>query len=64
MTILTYCLYQGGAGWLDHQVRVEEDCLQQRLGEGGQLGHQRRQSEVDAQPIVRELSDPAQNSQY
>ena len=56
--LLTYGLDEGGAGGLDHHVRVQEDSLQQGLGEGGQLGDQRRQSKVDPQSVVRELTDP------
>ena len=52
-----------GAGGLDHHVRVQEDSLQQGLGEGGQLGDQRRQSQVDPQAIVWKLADPKNNSE-
>ena len=61
--ILTYCLYQGGAGRLDHHVRVEQDRLQQGLGVGGQLRHQGCQSQVDPQAIVWKLADPKNNSE-
>ena len=49
---------QGGAGWLDHDVGMEEDCLEQRLGEGGELGDQRGQSEVDTEAIVGKVTYP------
>ena len=55
---LTDGVEQSGAGGLDHHVRVEEDCLEQRLGEGGQLGDQRGEAEVDAESIVRKVAYP------
>ena len=63
MDILTYGLYEGGAGGLDHQVGVEEDGLEERLGVGRQLGHQGRQAEVDCQSVIRELTHPEEKSQ-
>ena len=58
LLILTDGAEQGGAGGLDHHVRVEEDRLEQRLGEGGQLGDKGCQSEVDAETIVRKIAYP------
>ena len=55
---LTDGVEQSGAGGLDHHVRVEEDCLEQRLREGGQLGDQRGEAEVDAESIVRKVAYP------
>ena len=55
---LTDGVEQGGAGGLDHHVRVEEDSLEQGLGEGGQLGDQRGEAEVDAESIVRKVAYP------
>ena len=62
-SILTYGLYEGGAGGLDHQVGVEEDGLEERLGVGGQLGDQGRQAEVDRQSVIRELTHPEERCQ-
>ena len=62
-SVLTYGLYQGGAGGLHHHVRVQQDGLQQGLRVGGQLGDQRRQSEVDPQAVVWELADPGYDDQ-
>ena len=56
--LLTYGLDQSGAGGLDHHVRVQQDSLQQGLGEGGQLGDQRGEPEVDAESIVRKVAYP------
>ena len=55
---LTDGVEQGGAGGLDHHVRVEKDSLEQGLGEGGQLGDQRGEAEVDAESIVRKVAYP------
>ena len=55
---LTDGVEQSGAGGLDHHVRVEKDSLEQRLGEGGQLGDQRGEPEVDAESIVRKVAYP------
>ena len=55
---LTEWVEQSGAGGLDHHVGVEEDSLEQRLGEGGQLGDQRGEAEVDAESIVRKVTYP------
>ena len=63
MDILTYGLYEGGAGGLDHQVGVQEDGLEERLGVGRQLGDQGSQSEVDCQSVIRELTHPEEKSQ-
>ena len=56
--ILTDGAEQGGAGGLDHHVWVEEDRLEQRLGEGGQLGDKCCQPEVDTETIVRKVAHP------
>ena len=42
---------------------MKEDGLQQGLRVGGQLGDQRRQSEVDPQAVVWELADPGYDDQ-
>ena len=57
-SVLTYGLYESGAGWLDHHVRVQQDGLQQGLRVGGQLGDQRSQSQVDPQAVVWKLANP------
>ena len=56
--ILTDGVKQSGAGRLDHHVGVEEDGLEQRLGERGQLGDQRGQPEVDTEAIVGKVTYP------
>ena len=61
--LLTYGLYEGGAGRLDHHVRVQQDRLQQGLRVGRQLGHHRSQSQVDPQAVVRKLGNPEYNSE-
>ena len=61
--LLTYGLYEGGAGRLDHDVRVQQDRLQQGLRVGRQLGHHRSQSQVDPQAVVRKLGNPEDNSE-
>ena len=61
--LLTYGLYEGGAGGLDHDIRVQQDRLQQGLWVGRQLGHHRRQSQVDPQAVVWELGNPEYDSE-
>ena len=60
-SLLTYGLYQGGAGGLHHNVRVQQDGLQQGLRVGGQLRDQRSQSQVDPQAVVWKLANPGYN---
>ena len=46
-------LCQSEAGGLNNKIRVKEDSLEERVGEGCQLGHKSCQTEVCAQRVLR-----------
>ena len=47
-----------------HDIRVEEDTFEERLGIAGQLGDQGCQPQVDSQSIISKARNPAIEINY